>query len=366
MLPNACAVRERILTNRIQGSRAATTVNRANTVLPGYGTAVPIALCHKGVRVLKRKPEPAELATSADAFGELMRDLRETAAVSQAKLAAAIPCDRSHIARIEAGTRVPQKQLVERSDEVLDTGGILLRLWRKIDWYPVVEHPDWFKRRASMDAEAIALREYGTQVIPGLLQAKPYVRALFARLPGARTEDVEERVAARLSRQHRFLDPDGPLLLAVLDESCIRVGVGSSEVMHAQCAHLLALGAHPNIRIQVAPFSRPALVRPNTATTLITLPGGDEWVYSESLDRGHLTDDPAVFNRHLRAYDVLRADVLPVDESAALIREAMEGYADDERPRPAQRHLGQEQLQRRQRRQLRRGGPRLYGRRPRP
>jgi transcriptional regulator with XRE-family HTH domain len=337
--------------------------------------------------MLKRKPEPGDLATSAQAFGELLKDLRETAAMSQTKLAASIPCDRSLIARIESGSRVPQKNLVEALDETLDTGGLLYRLWLRINWYPVVEHPDWFKRRAAMDAEAVALRVYGAMVVPGLLQTPGYARAKFAHEVG----NPEERVEARLSRQHRFEDPEGPLLVAVLDESCIRNVVGSREIMREQCERLLTLGQQSNILIHVAPFAGADLLPPDQPMTLITLPEGQEWVYSESLDRGHLADDPTVYARHLRRYDLLRADALSVQASAALIREAMEGYGDDEHPRPDGRDVDQEQLQRQQRgrlrggqprlrpgpldqvhpqrqqrRQLRGSGPRLYGRRPRP
>ncbi|WP_408648995.1 hypothetical protein [Streptomyces poriticola] len=52
---------------------------------------------------------------------------------------------------------------------------------------------------------------------------------------------------------------------------------------------------------------------------MIEMPDGQRWVYSESLDRGHFSDDPAVFVRHSRTCDVLRADVLSASGSAALI-----------------------------------------------
>ncbi|EST30616.1 hypothetical protein M878_18030 [Streptomyces roseochromogenus subsp. oscitans DS 12.976] len=92
------------------------------------------------------------------------------------------------------------------------------------NWYPQVEHPDWFKRRAEMDERALGLREYQERVVPGLLQGPGYAQALFSQV-------------AR-------------------DESCLRNGVGSPEVMREQCAHLLSVGQRPNIRIQVGRTSR--------------------------------------------------------------------------------------------------------------
>jgi hypothetical protein len=95
--------------------------------------------------------------------------------------------------------------------------------------------------------------------------------------------------------------------------------------------------------------------------SLITLPDGHKWVYSESLDRGHFNDDPAVYARHSQTYDVLRADAPSARESAALISDVMEGYEHHGQARAERGDLDQEQLQRRQRRRLHRIRPRIPG-----
>ncbi|MEU2363700.1 helix-turn-helix domain-containing protein [Streptomyces noursei] len=312
----------------------------------------------------RRNATGGTAATNAAVFGEVLRHFREAAGLTQEELARKIPCDRSQVARVERGTRVPHETSAEKCDELLGTGGVLKKLWGRIDWYPEVAHPDWFKRRAEMDAVAVALREYQERVIPGLLQTPEYAHALFSRRP-ASADEVAERVRARLSRQQRFLADAGPMYVAVLDESCLRNGVGSSEIMRDQCAHLLSVGRRSNIRIQVAPAGITGFVRPRGSMSLIELPDGHRWVYSESLDRGHFNDDPAVYARHAQTYDVLRADAPSARESAALISDVMEGYEHHGQVRTQRGDLDQEQLQRRQRRQLHRGGPRFPRRRPR-
>ncbi|MEU5348104.1 helix-turn-helix transcriptional regulator [Streptomyces sp. NPDC020766] len=312
----------------------------------------------------RRNAEGGSAVTTAAVFGEVLKHFRETADLTQEGLARQIPCDRSHVARVEAGTRVPQDTFAKSCDELLGTGGVLVRLWSRIDWYPEVQHPDWFERRAKMDEQAVALRAYQERVVPGLLQAPGYAHALFSQV--ASGDEVEERVRARLSRQPRFLADGGPLYVAVLDESCLRNAVGSPEVMRDQCAHLLSVGQRPNIRIQVAPAGLFGLVRPRGSMSLIKLPDGHEWVYSESLDRGHFNDDPAVFARYSQTYDVLRADIPSARESAALISDVMEGYEHHGQVRAERGDLDQEQLQRQQRRRLRRSGPRYPRHRPRP
>ncbi|MGP8301096.1 helix-turn-helix domain-containing protein [Streptomyces inhibens] len=311
----------------------------------------------------RRNATGGTAATTATVFGEVLKHFREAAGLTQEGLAREIPCDRSHVARVEAGTRVPQDTFAKKCDELLGTGGVLMRLWGRIEWYPEVHHPDWFERRAQMDAEAVALRAYQERVIPGLLQAPGYAHALFSQVASGAA--VEERVRARLSRQPRFLADNGPLYVAVLDESCLRNAVGSPEVMRDQCAHLLRVGQHPNIRIQVAPAGLFGLVRPRGSMSLIELRNG-RWVYSESLDRGYFNNDPAVYVRYSQTYDVLRADALSARESAALISDVMEGYEQHGQVRTRRGDLGQEQLQRQQRRRLHRSGPRYPRRRPRP
>ncbi|MFC5723833.1 Scr1 family TA system antitoxin-like transcriptional regulator [Streptomyces gamaensis] len=306
----------------------------------------------------RRRSKKGPARSNAAVFGELLRYHREAAGFTQDALAAKLPCDRSLVARVEAGTRVPQEPFVKRCDELLGTGGELHHLWRHIDWSQEVEHPDWFQRRVDMEKEAASVLEYQEQVVTGLLQTEEYARALFSSVASHDPELVDKRVQARLSRQHRFLQADGPLLITVLDESCIRNVVKSPGVMHRQCAHLLAVGERPNIRIQVAPVHAADLIRMATSMSIITLPDGHAWVYSESLDRGHFNDAPAIVSRHSRRYDVLRADALSASDSAALIREAMEGYRLDEHPQLQCGDMEKKQLQPGSRRQLHRNRPR--------
>jgi DNA-binding XRE family transcriptional regulator len=314
--------------------------------------------------VSRRNATGGAASTTAALFGEVLKHHREAAGLTQDALAREIPCDRSHVARVESGKRVPQDTFAHRCDELLGTGGMLLRLWGKVDWYPNVEHPDWFERRVRMEAEAVTIRSYQTSVMPGLLQTEEYMRALF-RLNIPDVQEVEERVAARLSRQPRFRAPDGPLLIVVLDENCLRHVVGSAAIMRDQCAVLLDAARRPNVRIQVAPLTDPTLNRPSTSMSLLRTPDGHDWLYSESLLRGHFSDDPALLARYERTYDVLRADALSARDSIALIRDVMEGYEGHEQAAPPPNGLDQEQLQRQQRRRLRRNCPRFPRRRPR-
>ncbi|MGW8969798.1 helix-turn-helix domain-containing protein [Streptomyces platensis] len=53
----------------------------------------------------RRNAESGPAATNAAVFGEVLRHFREAAGYTQEELANKIPCDRSQVARVEAGTR---------------------------------------------------------------------------------------------------------------------------------------------------------------------------------------------------------------------------------------------------------------------
>ncbi|WP_217146558.1 Scr1 family TA system antitoxin-like transcriptional regulator, partial [Streptomyces sp. AC627_RSS907] len=177
--------------------------------------------------MIEREPKTqAGRTTSSELFGALLRHFRIRAGLTQDQLAAVLPVDRTLIAHFEAGTRTPDRKHVEVFDALLGADGLLLEMWEKIDWAAAQpKHPDWFKRRAEMDAQLMVLREFQNQVMPGLLQTEAYARVLFER-KGLSEAEVEQLVRARLSRQERFLDPNGPLFLCVLDESTLRTVVG--------------------------------------------------------------------------------------------------------------------------------------------
>jgi len=277
----------------------------------------------------KRENEGAE--TPGAVFGELLKIKRMDAGLTQDEVAALVHAERSLITKFEAGQRVPRTEMVEKFDSYLAGRGELIRLHKKINWTTRLSFfPDWFRRRALMDAELVDLAGYQSLIIPGLLQSEAYVRALFDQVSDGDDAATEDNVAARLSRQARYLEPDGPLYVALLDESCLWNMVGSKEVMREAMDHLLEVGALPNICIQIIPFTLHHVPAPTRPMSLIVMPNGHRWVYSESLDMGHFSDNPKVLAKHQRIYDLVRADALSARESADLIREARERYSTDD------------------------------------
>ncbi|MFD7581384.1 Scr1 family TA system antitoxin-like transcriptional regulator [Kitasatospora sp. NPDC059817] len=311
----------------------------------------------------QRKVKRGTTASSAIMFGAEIRYARESAGYTQEELSKLLHCDRTVISRTEGGKRKPSVEEVEEIERLLNTGDLLARLYGRVDWGAATEHPDWFWDHVDLEAVSVGVRVYQDRVVHGLLQCSQYARALFATgYAAGNPEEIEELTKARLSRQCRFLAPNGPLLIVILDESAIRTVIGGPDVMRSQMEHLLRVAQLPNIVIHVALFSsRQAFI--NTAMVLLELPDGQRLVYSESLDRGHLDEDSVSVSKHHRRFDQLRGECLSERESLRLIAEVLEGFKDDEQQARCNR-LAEEQLQRQQRRRLHRGGPRIP--RPRP
>ncbi|MFF2118703.1 helix-turn-helix domain-containing protein [Kitasatospora sp. NPDC058184] len=317
----------------------------------------------KGKYMAHRRLGVGPTSSPAEMFGEALRFARERAGYTQGELGKLLHIDRTVVTRFESGRRSMDREVVERLDDLLAMGGMLVRLWERVDWQADIESPDWYEMYTELEAEALAIRVLQFNRINGLLQCEEYVRAMMGT-GNARNNPklAAERVDSRLKRQGRFLVADGPMLMVVLDESAIRTVIGGPGVMRRQMEHLLAVTERSNILIEVAPFGRPLVTTPSTSVVLLSMPDGKEWVYSESLYRGRFSDAPSVVGESRQDFDLARTGVLPPEDSRALIAEAMEEYRFAER-RSQDGHLVQEQLQRGRRARVHRGGPWLPVRR---
>ncbi|MFF4398160.1 Scr1 family TA system antitoxin-like transcriptional regulator [Streptomyces sp. NPDC001480] len=300
-------------------------------------------------------------------FGARVRRLRTAAGLTQAELGERTHVVSTRITQIErASGAKPTLDLARALDAALGADDLLVELW------PYVYReafPDWSRRFMEYSERAVAIREYAAHVVPGLLQTEDYARAVLGvgRTLGSK-EQLEERVALRLGRQERLGAADRPELWVVLDESVLRRPVGGLEVMREQLARLLRTSAEPHITVQVLPFDQGEHDVMGGSLTMLTMPDGSEIAYTEGAHYGQLIEDPDEARGFALTYDRLRAAALPPLMSLDMIRSVMEdNHCGAKVPsRSERRRVAQEQLQQSGGRQLRGGGRRVPGRRPRP
>lgn len=254
-------------------------------------------------------------------FGADMRRAREREDMTQEELGAVILQSRSTVGRLEAAEAVIPPDVPAKLDEYFGTDDHFQRL------YAVArheQHPDRYRRRMDLEARAVAIDEFAGHYVPGLLQTEEYASAVIAPGHPGRPDDVRDLVLARLGRQEDRKSGQGAFLGVILDEGVLRRPIGTPDAMRRQLAELAELVDTPRSLIQVAPYRLGTHALLGGSLTLLTLDTGESVAYEESITTGTLIEDPDMIAQHRRAYDRLRALALGPEESAALIRSAME------------------------------------------
>lgn len=133
-------------------------------------------------------------------------------------------------------------------------------------------------------------------------------------------DKVEDAVSARLQRQGRLESSGAPQFQAVIDESVLLRPVGGREVMRGQLEHLLRMAELPNITVQVLCCDAGEHAMLGGSLTLLRLPDGREYAYSEGADYGRLTEEPTEVKAYMDMYHQVRSMALPVAISLDMIR----------------------------------------------
>ena len=91
--------------------------------------------------------------------------------------------------------------------------------------------------------------------MPGLLQTEDYARAIFRTRFRITSDEIDERVAARLKRQEILTRDEPAALWVILDEWVLRRPVGGRHVMLEQVNRLIEAARQPHVVIEVIPAS---------------------------------------------------------------------------------------------------------------
>ncbi|WP_411073528.1 helix-turn-helix domain-containing protein [Streptomyces sp. cmx-4-7] len=258
-------------------------------------------------------------------FGELLKERREGAGLSQGELAGRVFVSGAYIGLFEQGIRKPQLDVAKRIDEVLQTGGIFERTWRKlIDKSP---YASYFHAVAELEAVATKICEFAPTVVPGLMQTGAYARAVtLAMHPFAAEEFIDEKVTSRIERAKILTDATRPEYWVILHENAILTPVGGPAVMAAALEHIVKLIRERQVLVTVLPRSAGAHSVMEGSLRLMEFEDQPPTAYTETAFSGTLLDDPAVVKQAQRAYDLLRVATLSPEASLARIESAAEDY----------------------------------------
>jgi transcriptional regulator with XRE-family HTH domain len=268
-------------------------------------------------------------ASPRAAYGARLRSAREARGWIQDELAERVGYSGRHISAIETGRKPPTHRFSRAVDTALGVTGTpesFERAWGELRNGVLLEG---FPEYLGHEARAAEIRMFDVGVIPGLLQTPEYASAIeegHVRRGILSPEQADERVMSLVDRQTALTRRRvPPMVIVVLDESCIRRLVGGAEVMERQLAHLIELAAEPDTTLQVAPFSMGERRPFNRLVNLLTLPDRSVMSYVESQTDGYLDREITSVLPLVRAYHQLQAEALSQAESVAMIEQLRKG-----------------------------------------
>nr|WP_202493899.1 helix-turn-helix transcriptional regulator [Streptomyces sp. SID7813] len=254
-------------------------------------------------------------------FGRQLKLFRERAGLDRAGLGSLTGYSASTIASFEQARRIPQPKFIDQADEVLGAGGVLSASKEEV---ARAQYPAFFRDAAKLEAEAVELFVYDTHVVNGLLQTEGYMRALLGmRRPLLDEATIEQRVAARLTRQKIFDRWPAPLLSFVMEEPVARRPLGGEQVWRGQLEQLLSLGQKRSVELQMMPLDRQDNAGVDGAFTLLTPRQGQQVGYMEAQGRSTLATERDVVHALSARYGIIRAQALTPSESLALIEKLL-------------------------------------------
>ncbi len=265
-------------------------------------------------------------------LGSELRKYREAKGISRSDAGHEIRGSESKISRMELG-RVGFKQRdVEdllkfysvEDQELVDTLVQLAKDTNKPGWWQQYGEalPDWFQAYVGLEEAATRIRLYEAQLVPGLLQTEEYARAVIAGGSSGSDPNVEDRVAVRLRRQRRLEEHTGVKLWAILDETVLRRPVGGPGIMRRQLQRLIELCDHPNITLQVIPFSIGAHAAEAGSFTILRYPDFDlsDIVYLEQLTGSLCLDKRTEVDTYTMAMERLSVVAEPPVETRGILK----------------------------------------------
>ncbi|MCC9710313.1 MULTISPECIES: helix-turn-helix transcriptional regulator [Streptomyces] len=271
-------------------------------------------------------------------LGQELRRLRELKGMTAEEVAERLLVSQSKISRLENGRRsISQRDVRDlcgvyevEDQRVVDSLMQMAKDSRQQGWWHAFGDVP-YSVYIGLETDAESLRVYDPQVVPGLLQSRPYAEAIIrGALPETSATEIEKRVEVRIRRQDRVTTDTNPLRLwTVLDEAALRRVVGSRSVMREQLEHLIELSQVPHVTVQVLPFEVGAHPGINGQYAILEFvdAADSSVVYIEGVTSDLYLEKPHDVQKYTVMYEHLRAQALNVEQSRQFIENVAKEYA---------------------------------------
>ncbi|MFI2662592.1 DUF5753 domain-containing protein [Micromonospora carbonacea] len=263
-------------------------------------------------------------------LGRELRKLRDAKGLTGEEAAKLVRCSSSRISRIESGEIKP------RAGDVME---LLVAYGIGIDEEPAtslleqareLREEGWWQRLGgryatyiAYEEEAAELKNFEPMLVPGLLQTERYAREVNMVGRESDKDTINQRVAARMTRQRVLHREPAPLRVhAILSEAAVRTEVGGLDVLREQLDHLVTLSCLPNVTIQVLRFEAGAHLAVSSGFALLAFEQGEPPLgYVETLAGELFLESARDLARLSDAYDNLKTLARSPAESIKFIKE---------------------------------------------
>lgn len=197
----------------------------------------------------------------------------------------------------------------------------LAREGKQRAWWQKFDLP--YATYVGLEAEAVSIRDYNTDVVNGLLQVEDYALAIFeAAEPPLDRATIKQRLEGRMKRQDLLTGDDGPDFHLILDESALHRPVGNTGVMQAQIARIIEAASLSRVKFQLIPLEIGA--HPALDSTFVILEFNkssvNDVVYVEGAVGNIYLESATDLERYRKMFSRLEAIALTPEDSIALAR----------------------------------------------
>lgn len=197
-------------------------------------------------------------------LGQELRRLREESGVNREDACRHAGIHKPHLSHIEAGRTACSEPRLRAllafygcTDSTLIEALVEMAASSGRGWWS--EYRDLTQDRlrdlAELEACATSHRSFQWMYVPGLLQTRDYVAALFDNSdPAVSVEDGVRFTEFRVRRQHVLFREPPPSYHAVIHEAAFHMHFVSRKIRRAQLEYLVQLSQLPQFTIQLLPF----------------------------------------------------------------------------------------------------------------
>ncbi|WP_067544126.1 helix-turn-helix domain-containing protein [Nocardia crassostreae] len=199
-------------------------------------------------------------------LGRLLRDARTATGMNLDQAAALVQWSRPTLSRLERGETEKVRvtdilalcEAYGLNEEATAVAKGLAEQTPAKSWWQAYSDlvPAWANLFVGLESAATSLTIFQPLIMHGLLQTPDYARALDRLFfPDDTEHELERRIQVRVQRQHILTRSRQPTRMSIiLHENVLRIVVGNSRVMAAQCRHVADISTRDNIDVRVMPY----------------------------------------------------------------------------------------------------------------